>query len=82
MRSKVAMMMMAVAMLASCTTGNGSCCLGAPVRMLKDSPEAAPYLDKLGFSAGYELLYCIGLGYPDETPEARPRKEDKVSYVE
>lgn len=50
--------------------------------MLKDSPEAAPYLDKLGFSAGYELLYCIGLGYPDENPEARPRKEDKVSYVE
>jgi len=62
--------------------GIGSCCLGGSVRMLKDTPEAAPFMERLGFSEGYELLYCIALGYPDETPEAKPRKEDKVKYVD
>lgn len=46
------------------------------------SPEAAEYLQKLGFSEGYELLYCIGFGYPDETPAAKPRDAAKVKFVE
>ena len=49
---------------------------------LKDSPSAKPYLDKIGFSEEYELLYCIALGYPDETPEAKPRTMDKIKYME
>lgn len=39
-------------------------------------------IDRLGFSEGYSLLYCIALGYPDEAPAAKPRKEDKIRYVE
>lgn len=61
--------------------GIGSCCLGGPVRFLKTSPEGAPFLQRLGFSEGYELLYCIGFGYPDETPEAKPRDASKVQFV-
>ena len=68
--------------LAAWEKGIGSCCLGGPVRMLKDTPEAAPYLERLGFSEGYELLYCIALGYPDETPDAKPRKEDKIKFID
>ena len=60
----------------------GSCCLGSSARWIKDSPSAKPYLDKIGFSEGYELLYCIALGYPDETPEAKPRTMDKIKYME
>lgn len=62
--------------------GIGSCCLGSSARWIKDSPSAKPYLDKIGFSEGYELLYCIALGYPDETPEAKPRTMDKIKYME
>lgn len=68
--------------LAAWSKGIGSCCLGAPVRQIKTSPSAAPYLSKMGFSEGYDLLYCIALGYPDETPAARPRKSDKIRFID
>jgi nitroreductase len=49
---------------------------------MKDAPEAKPYLDRLAFSDDYELLYAIGVGYPDESPEAHPRDAEKVKFVE
>lgn len=68
-------------MISAWSMGIGSCCLGTPARFMR-SPEAAEYLQKLGFSEGYELLYCIGFGYPDETPAAKPREAAKVKFVE
>ena len=68
--------------LSAWSKGIGSCCLGSSARWIKDSPSAKPYLDKIGVSEGYELLYCIALGYPDETPEAKPRTMDKIKYME
>lgn len=67
--------------LAAQSMGIGSCCLGGPVRFLK-SPEAADYLKKLNFSEGYELLYCIAFGYPDEAPAAKPRNAGKVQFID
>lgn len=68
-------------MISAWSMGIGSCCLGTPAHFMR-SPEAAEYLQKLGFSEGYELLYCIGFGYPDETPAAKPRDAAKVKFVE
>lgn len=68
--------------LSAWSKGIGSCCLGSSARWIKDSPSAKTYLDKMGFSEGYELLYCIALGYPEETPEAKPRTMDKIKYME
>ncbi len=68
--------------LSAWSKGIGSCCLGSSARWIKDSPSAKPYLDKMAFSEGYELLYCIALGYPNETPEAKPRTMDKIKYME
>lgn len=68
-------------MISAWSMGIGSCCLGTPARFMR-SPEAAEYLQKLGFCEGYELLYCIGFGYPDETPAAKPRDAAKVKFVE
>lgn len=68
--------------LSAWSKGIGSCCLGSSARWIKDSPSAKPYLDKMAFTEGYELLYCIGLGYPNETPEAKPRTMDKIKYME
>ena len=63
--------------------GIGSCCMAAPTRQMMKSKACAPYLERLGFSADYELLYCITLGYPAESPDAKPRKYDeKVRFVE
>lgn len=68
-------------MISAWSMGIGSCCLGSPARFMK-TPEAAEYLQKLGFSEGYELLYCIGFGYPDEAPAAKPREAAKVKFVD
>ena len=68
--------------LAAWARGIGSCCLGSSARWILDSPSAKPFLDRMTFSEGYNLLYCIALGYPDETPEAKPRREDMIRYIE
>lgn len=68
--------------LSAWSMGIGSCCLGSSARMLNTSESAASYMQNLDFSKGYKLLYCIALGYPDETPDAKPRKEEKVRYIE
>ena len=68
--------------LSAWSMGIGSCCLGGPVRFINTNPDAAPYLQKLGFSEGYRLLYCIAFGHPDETPAAKPRSKEKSKYVE
>ena len=67
--------------LAAQSLGLGTCCLGGPVRYLNTSDATKPYIDRLGFSDGYKLCYIIAVGYPDESPEAKPRDESKVAYI-
>lgn len=68
-------------MLSAWSLGVGSICLGSPVRFLTDNEACKPQLERLGFSEGYELCLCIGLGYADEAPDAKPRKTEKVKYI-
>ena len=69
-------------MLSAWSLGVGSVCLGSPVRFLTDNEQCKPFIDRLGFSDGYEFCLCIGLGYADEAPEAKPRDMGKVAFVE
>ena len=69
-------------MLAAQSLGLGTCCLGAPTRFLNSTPEAAPYRDRLGINPGYQILYMIAVGYPDESPEAKPRDLSKIRFVD
>lgn len=66
-------------MLSGWSLGVGSVCLGSPVRFLRNSPEA---IAKLGFSPGYTPVICIGMGYPAESPEAKPRDFGKVRFMD
>ena len=66
-------------MLSGHALGVGSVCLGSPVRFLRNAPEA---IAKLGFSEGYTPVICIGMGYPDEAPAAKPRAFGKVKFVD
>ena len=68
--------------LSAWSMGIGSCCLGGPARFMKANPEAKEYLKQMGFSENYELLLCIGFGYPAETPKAKPRVAAKVKFVD
>lgn len=69
-------------LLAAQSLGLGTCCLGGPIYFMKSSAEAAPYVQKLELPEDYELLYAIGVGYPDEAPDAKPRDAAKVKFVE
>ena len=61
--------------------GIGSCIQMGPVQFLK-TDTAKHYLDKLNFSDGYELLMAIGFGYPDESPDPKPRDTSKIKYID
>jgi nitroreductase len=69
-------------MLSAWSLGVGSICLGSPVRFLTDNELCKSYVEKLGFSEGYELCLCVGLGYANEEPEAKPRIAEKVKFVD
>ena len=68
--------------LAAQSMGLGSVVMGGPAMVLNTAPAAKPYLDKLGFSEGYKLRIIVGLGYPDEAPDAKPRDLGKIQFVE
>lgn len=67
--------------LAAWSMGIGSCCLGGPVAFMRDE-TAAPYVERLKLPEGYRLVYAIGMGYADESPEAKPRDLSKAFFVE
>jgi hypothetical protein len=56
--------------------------MAAPSIFMNSSASAKPYLDKLGFTPGYKLRYFLAVGYPDETPAAKPRDLGKIKFVE
>ena len=68
--------------LSAWSMGIGSCCLGGPARFMKSNPEANKYLLEMGFSENYDLLLCIGFGYPAETPKAKLRDAAKVKFMD
>lgn len=69
-------------MLAAHSLGLGTCCLGGPVDFIGNDHDARKYFDALGFPEGYELQFILAVGYPDESPAARPRDASKISFVE
>lgn len=69
-------------MLSAWSLGVGSICLGSPVRFLEtSSPECARIIEMFGFSQGYKLSLCVGLGYAEESPEAKPRDKGKIKFL-
>ena len=69
-------------MLAAQSLGLGTCCLGSPAGFLNDNPDAKPYLERLQLPEGYKVTYVLAVGYPDEAPQAKPRDESKIKFIE
>ncbi len=68
--------------LAAQAMGLGTCPLGGPINFMKTNEQAQPYVERLDIPEDYELLYAIAVGYPDESPEAKPRDASKAKFVE
>jgi nitroreductase len=69
-------------MLAAQSLGVGSICLGSPVRFINDAENSAEILSVLGFSENYELSLCVGFGYANGAPAAKPRDINKVQFID
>lgn len=69
-------------MLSAYSLGLGTCCLGSAPRFMTATEAAAPYVAKLDFPETYELIYAIAIGYPDESPQAKPRDASKIKFIE
>lgn len=68
-------------MLAAHAMGIGSCCLGGLARFVNS--DQGQYIRKqLSFSPTHRLLYAIAFGYPNETPQAKPRNWNRVKFIE
>ena len=68
-------------MLAAQSLGLGTVCMASPVIFLTQA-AGAEFLSSLSFSEGYEPLICIGIGYADEAPAAKPRNKEVIKYIE
>ena len=68
-------------MLAACSLGLGTCCLGGPVSFFYEE-AAAPFLARLDLPEGYRIQVFLAVGYPDESPDARPRDASKIRFID
>ena len=67
--------------LAALSIGLGACVVGSP-DMLFETPRVAEVKKELGIPEGYSHICTVTLGYQEgETPEAKPRSKDVISYV-
>ena len=69
-------------MLAAHSLGLGTCCLGGIVRFLSSNEKAQFFINELGIPVDYKINFLIAIGYPDESPEAKPRDPAKVQFIE
>lgn len=68
-------------LLAAESLNIGSCAIGC-CRDYLASDKAADFVKSLNLSENYEVYLSIILGYKDENPEAKPRDDKKVAYME
>ena len=69
-------------MLAAQSIGLGTCCLGGIVRFIQSDPKTEFFREALGIPIDYKINYILAVGYPDETPEAKPRDSSKVVFID
>ncbi len=67
--------------LAAQSMGLGSIVMGGPIAFMNNTPDVKPYMDRLNLPQGYKLRICVGIGHPDETPEAKPRDLSKIEMI-
>jgi len=69
-------------MLAAHSLGLGTCCLGGIVRFLKSNDKAQFFVNELNIPVDYRINFLIAIGYPDESPEPKPRDPSRVQFIE
>ena len=68
-------------MLAAHALGWGTCPIGSVVGLL-NNPDNADITGLLNIPEDYEMVLCIALGYPDESPIMKVRYPEKIKIIE
>lgn len=68
-------------LLAAESMNIGSCAVGC-CREYFNSPKAADFVKSLNLPENYVVYLTVTLGYKDENPDAKPRDDKKVAYME
>ena len=68
-------------LLAAHSLGLGACWIHR-ARETFEQPVWQAFLQKLGIECEYEGIGNCVIGYPDVVPEQKPRKENRVYYIE
>lgn len=68
-------------LLAAESMNIGSCAVGC-CREYINSPKAADFVKSLNLPKNYVVYLTVTLGYKDENPDAKPRDDKKVAYME
>jgi len=68
-------------LLAAESMNIGSCAVGC-CREYINSPKAADFVKSLNLPENYLVYLTVTLGYKDENPDAKPRDDKKVAYME
>ena len=68
-------------LLAAESMNIGSCAVGC-CREYINSPKAADFVKSLNLPENYVVYLTVTLGYKDENPDAKPRDDKKVAYMD
>ena len=68
-------------LLAAESMNIGTCAVGC-CREYIQSPKAADFVKSLNLPENYVVYLTVTLGYKDEAPDAKPRDEKKIAYIE
>ena len=68
-------------LLAAHSLGLGACWIHRAKETF-ETPEGKAILQKLGITGEYAGIGNCVIGYPDMTPQAKPRKENRVFYID
>lgn len=59
----------------------GTCVVGGVVEYLNTPEAKESIVPRFNLSEGFKPLYCIVMGYKNESPKAKPRDLSKVEYI-
>jgi nitroreductase len=68
-------------LLAAHSLGLGACWIHRAKETF-EMPEGKEILRSIGLEGDYEGIGNCIVGYPDVTPESKPRKDNRVYYIE
>lgn len=69
-------------LLSARALGLGTCVLGSTARFMSSEPGVSEYVKRLDIPEGYKIQVIVAIGYPDESPAAKPRNEDVIRFVD